>query len=502
MPVETHSVNLGVPPLGIAYLAGNILDNSIQIQCIDAVGEKLDQFFHIKNNLIGHGLRNQEILERVYNNVALIGVSVMFASDWMNSKLLIASLKDRFPRALVVLGGEYSSADASYILESTPEVDIIVHGEGEHTFAELCKRIKSGETFFDVEGISYKSDSQKIIKNPSRPRIKQIDTIKLPNWDLLPIEKYLDTGRGHGSLYSRSMPMLASRGCPYRCSFCSNLQMWTQRWVARNPDLVIEEIELYVKKYNINHVEFYDLTTIIDRDWIIDFCKKLVDKKLNITWSLPTGTRSEVLDFEVLQHLKASGCQKITLAPESGSTKTLKDIRKKIDPNSVLRIVSDSRNCGLISRLNIIYGFPNQDWSQIFESILFIWKAAFRGANDVACFAFAPYPGSELFEQLVHQKKIIRDENYIDFLSQLVFTKSRGNVSWSNHLSGNEITLLVWFSMGSFYFISFVTHPIRLFQTIFRLVKLKPQTTLETLIVTICHNILARKKLKYFKRTA
>jgi len=98
--------------------------------------------------------------------------------------------------------------------------------------------------------------------------------------------------------------------------------MWGIRWVSRNPRLVVDEIKFYIRRYNINHIDFNDLTTVINRAWIIEFCQLLISENLGITWSLSSGTRSEALDHEVLSYMKRAGIQRITYAPESGSNAT------------------------------------------------------------------------------------------------------------------------------------------------------------------------------------
>src|SRR5205085_11391822 len=99
--------------------------------------------------------------------------------------------------------------------------------------------------------------------------------------------------------------MLATRGCPFQCTFCSSPQMWTQVWKARRPAAVADEIESYMRRYGANDFQFQDLTAIVRKDWIVAFCKELLDRKLSITWQLPVGTRSEAIDAEVAQYLVA-----------------------------------------------------------------------------------------------------------------------------------------------------------------------------------------------------
>ncbi len=113
-----------------------------------------------------------------------------------------------------------------------------------------------------------------------RKRIKDVDEIGRPYWPKGYIQKFWDKGKSYGVATKRDMPIMASRGCPYRCSFCSNSQMWTTRYTLRSVDDVLDEIKGYIRDYNITALQFYDLTAIINRKWIIDFCDRLLTEKL------------------------------------------------------------------------------------------------------------------------------------------------------------------------------------------------------------------------------
>ena len=145
-----------------------------------------------------------------------------------------------------------------------------------------------------------------------------------------PLENYFQEGHGFGVNLGRTMPIIASRGCPYQCTFCSNPQMWTTRYVLRNVDDVIEEVKHYIEKYDITAVQLYDLTAIVKKRWILEFLQKLIDNNINIQWDFPSGTRSEILDEDVLALLKKTGTSYLCYAPESGSTRMLKLIKKKM----------------------------------------------------------------------------------------------------------------------------------------------------------------------------
>jgi anaerobic magnesium-protoporphyrin IX monomethyl ester cyclase len=495
LPSTSHQAQRGVPPLGLAYLVGALKHNGYSVNCIDSTGEKIGKYTPFGNSgLMVHGLSISEVVDRIPAATRIIGISCMYANEWLFCKLLIKQIKEKFPKLPIILGGEFVTADYEYLLRHYSDFDLCVLGEGEETLVDLIECFFSSKAWNDVSGIAFKTLDNNIIVNPRRPRIHSIDKISLPDWSALPLENYLSSGRGNDTQSKRSMPLLASRGCPYKCSFCTSPNMWTRLWKARQPEQVVDEMKLYINKYRIEHFEFYDLTIMINPTWLKNFCTTLRKEKLNVTWSLPTGTRTEVLSLENLRLLKESGCRKITLSPESGSAKTLERMHKKLKPHQMLKVISDCRQVGIITKCNLIFGLPEQTLVEVLESYIYILKMAWYGADDVACFSFVPYPGSELFDKLVSEKKIVRDFEYEDFLSRNIYNNTKNLISWSEHIKNWQMPYLVIGGMGLFYVTSFVLRPFKLFRLFARLLRGKPVTMLEMLIFGIIEKSYNSKK--------
>src|SRR5262249_24931661 len=152
-----------------------------------------------------------------------------------------------------------------------------------------------GRDAASVPGIAFIRHGEGV-RTPHRERVRSVDQIPRAAWDLTPIENYLAGGLSYGVSTGRTMPIFATRGWPYQCTFCSNPVILTTRWYARSPKDVADEIQSYVSLYRADNFDFYDLTATLKKDWIKEFCQELIDRKLNITWQLPAGTRSEAID--------------------------------------------------------------------------------------------------------------------------------------------------------------------------------------------------------------
>ena len=471
-----------IPPLSIAYLAAAAREAGHSVVCIDATGEAPKQVVALKSDsrIVEIGLTFDEIVAKIPADVDVIGVSCMFSPEWFRNRELIQAIRKSFPDRLIVLGGEHVTAEYEFILRTTPEVDACVLGEGEVRLVELLATLERGESAY-VPGIAYRNTAGEVVKNEvdrSRYRVKNLEQLPWPAWDLIPLKNYFDTGFGFGSYGHRPMPMLASRGCPFSCTFCSSPQMWTTQWKARDIDDLINEIKTYIRRYGINRVEFYDLTAVVNKNWIKNFCQRLLDENLGITWSSPVGTRSEALTEDVLELMMASGCNKQNYALESGSKKTSERIRKRINFGHTLSSMRAASRLGFIVKVNMILGFPFHTYRDLFQEIAFTVRLAWIGVNDVVFYNFTPYPGSELHRELVENGTISRNEEYAETL-QSFFPGLYTNPSWSPHIPGPVLSVACTAGMFVFYVSQFLFRPTRVFQFAVRLWKRKPVTMLE-----------------------
>lgn len=471
-----------IPPIFLAYLASSLRAGGHDVTVIDSVGEAIEKVYYFgMKNLYINGLTIEEILEMIPPEATYIGVSFPFSHEWPVGRDLCQAIKKRFPHSILIAGGEHVTAMPEFCLQECPAMDIIVLGEGEETVVELINTLEARRPLKEVAGLAFRGQEAEVIFTPRRSRIRNIDDIPPPAWDLIPLETYLAGGYSFGVNIGRTIPMIATRGCPYQCTFCSNPSMWTTRWLARDPLKVVEEMEGYRQKYHVQNFDFYDLTAIVRKDWTVTFCKLLIERKLNITWQLPSGTRSEALDDEVTRLLYESGCRNLSYAPESGSPETLKRIKKKINPNRMIASMKSSIRNNINIKANIIVGFPGERLKNIFETYKFIARMAVVGVGDVGVWTFSAYPGSEIFSDLQKQKRLppFRDDYFTSLLS---YSDLRNVVSWNEYFPSWQLKYLRLFGLLLFYAVSYVIRPVRLLRNIRNIMRHKPQTRLEMIV--------------------
>ena len=468
------------PPIGLAYLSAVAKKFGATVVGVDASGMDLNKSFKIsKYNLQGNGLNLNEILRLIHPDTKLIGITSMFSHEWPYVRDCINETKKRFPNAKIVIGGEHATALPEYNLRDCEGIDYIALGEGEETWSEIITKLKNDESIDDVLGLAYLKKDLFKRTNP-RERIKHIDEIPWPDWDTFRIEPYLDNAVSFGPGSGRNMPIMASRGCPYECTFCSNPLMYGRRYYLRQIDDLVDQIKYYIKRYKITGLQFYDLTAIIRKDWVLEFCTRLENEGISLDWSLPSGTRSEALDLDVLKALSKANLKYLVYAPESGSAESLKLIKKKIKLSSMEQSIKYAIAQGISVRTNLIIGFPNEKRLDLYKTLYQQIKFSVMGVEDVPTYYFNAYPGTELFNMLVKEGVIkVNDEYFLSLASLSHYNLFPTNISYNKSIGRYELYIYRMLGMIISYSLSYILRPGRIIRTIKSLFSASSSTVAE-----------------------
>lgn len=480
------------PPIGPAYLAASLIQAGHEARIVDGVGENPYQITSLfGDTVMAIGLKSEEIVDRIQPDTELIGVSCMFSQDWPEIRRLVGLVRKRFPDVPIVMGGEHITAVPEFTLTSTPEVAACVIGEGEETIVDIANAFEARRSWDDIPGIMLRSSDGGVKATGPRTRIRNLDDIPWPAWHLVPVNAYLDGGFSFGVDRGRSMPILATRGCPYECTFCSNPEMWTTRWYARDVDGVLDEIQAYMDTYGATNFDFYDLTAIVKRSWILDFTNRILERKMTFTWQLPSGTRSEAIDDEVSRMLYASGCRNMSYAPESGSPAVLKRIKKVVKLDRLQESVSGAVRHGMNVKLNIIMGFPGETRDELRETVKFLAKMGLAGVQDMSISLFSPYPGSQLYKELRASGRIpeLSDEYFLSLGAYKDFSQS---VSYTEGLSPKVLNRYRIMGFLTFYGVQYATRPWRMVTLLSNLVQHKQESRLDKSLQDLAHRMRSR----------
>jgi len=452
-----------VPPLGLSYLAAVLDRDKYDIRIIDAVGEKYWQVYQWREFGL-RGLNFEEIVDAIPPKTRVVGISNLYTFAFMVASEIARIVKEKYPDITIVFGGAHPTVMTKQTMKR-PEIDFVVLSEGEYTFRDLLAVIERGSGWEDIDGLAYRKDGE-IVINHKKNFIKDLDEIPFPRRDLLPMKNYFEAKEPHGSA-NRELwtTMIATRGCPYDCTFCNTPQIWQRRWRPRSPGNVVDEIEELQRDFGVEEIHFEDESLTTDPKWVVEFSKELKRRNINIIWQTSNGVRAESISEETLDLMIEAGCTQVTVAAESGSPRILKDvINKRLDLADVLGAVKLARKRKVFIACYFMLGLPDEYISDVFRSIWLAVRLAAYGTDEVVFSVFSPLPGSKLINRLIDEGKVRVGDEFFDGLTphgDLFASKS-----YSDHISDKQVVILKYFGYAAFYLTKLVLHPFKVLRSV------------------------------------
>ncbi len=304
-------------------------------------------------------------------------------------------------RVKTILAGNHSTALPQDMLKNK-YVDFVVLGEYEYTILEFMREAnKSKPNFKKIKGLCSKIND-KITINPRRDLIQNLDDLPFPERDAIPIHKYNDPF----CKKFPNVPLIASRGCPFRCIYCLEPSVFYGKphYRARDPKKVVDEIDLLVKKYKIKEVYFDDSSLTVNREYVRKLCCEILNRNLKISWSCMADART---DFDTLRLMKKAGCTGLKFGVETANPEILKTIRKPLNLDTIRRFVKDCNKLGLYTHGTYMFGLPGETRQTIKNTIDF----AFSIGSTSAQFSIAtPLPGTDFYAMAKKNKWLVTDD--------------------------------------------------------------------------------------------
>ncbi len=363
------------PPLGLAAIAAYLEKNNFECKIIDANILQM-----LPNEVFEHAKKFNPDIVGVYLNV------VNARSGLEISKLIKENLS--IP---IVLGGTFTPEKLDKLMDNSKS-DIFVQGEGEITFLEICQ----GKNLEEIDGIAYKKDNQ-IIFNKPRDLIQNLDELPFPAYHLLPnLKLYKSRSRK-----TPVAPVATSRGCPYKCTFCSSSSAkspFANRFRARSPENVVDEIEYLAKNFGVKQIDVLDDNFTLDIQRANKILDLIIERGIKIAINLQSGVRADRLNFDLVKKMKKAGVYKLGIGIESGNKDILKSIKKGLNLEAVRNAVKWCREVGIICIGFFMIGFPLDTEKTILETIDFAIELNPSLANFMMV---VPLPDTELYDFVV-----------------------------------------------------------------------------------------------------
>jgi len=383
----------GDPPLGLAYIAASLRDKTdLEIDILD-----------IANYPTFKGLVSY--LERKRPDI----LGIYFCTATYDYGLKISRQAKKMG-IYVVAGGPHATILPQDLAQ---EVDVVVMGEGEITFVEAIEAYLRGESPLAVKGIWFKEDG-KVIKNMGREPVSNLDTLPFPARDILDMERYIRNCQYFDSVDTRlrATTMIASRGCPFTCTYCQPTlnKLFGKGIRLRSPNNVVKEIRHLRDRYSIDAVFFHDDILTFDKKWIGDFCNTLNRESPNFIWGC--NTRADLIDEALMDEMHKAGLRCLHIGAESANQRILDDVyHKGITLVDIHRTVNLAKSHNIRTMCFFMLGAPTETEQEIKQTI----KFARRLPLDEAVFNItSPLPGTYLYN-LTKEFGYTFSSNWSDF---------------------------------------------------------------------------------------
>lgn len=380
---DTHNTGTNmILPLSLIYIATPLKDD-FKILIID---QRID---HNWRTILKNELSKDKII--------CAGISSMTGPQILGGIEAASIIRKVSPDIPVVWGGVHPSLLPEETIK-TPLVDIIVIGDGEDTFRELVGALREGSDKKHIRGIIYK-DGNTVVRTPDRGQF-QISKVMNLAYDLVDVNRYkskpLWTER-------ESLPMLTSRGCPFRCSYCYNIQFSNRRWTSLTPEETVSSIIKLTNRYDISGIFLLDDNFFVNLNRVREICELLIREKLDIgiynaNCRVDTLTK---IDDDFMRLLSKAGFHQIFVGVESGSDTVLKKIKKDITIKQVLLVNEKLKKAGIRPFYSFMAGFPFETLEDV-KQTLSLMQHLLKTNPDAIVYRlqlFTPFPGTELFSR-------------------------------------------------------------------------------------------------------
>lgn len=388
------------PPLGIASIVAYLKSKGFDASLLDMQAllmderELADKLLDIKPDVVG-----------------ITAMTTTFPSALRAAKIT----KKVLPGAKVVLGGVHPTIEPGTTLESR-YVDFVVRGEGEVVLEQLMTELENGGNISQIEGLSYKQNGEIIIK--SKSPLVDINLLPMPDYGSFPVNEYIKHNQSLRDI--RCISVLATRGCPYTCSFCAVKETMGVRWRAKSPEIVVDELEYLKNEYDLEGFWFKDSILNMNKKWTSQFCEEIIKRKLDIIWQC--NTRVDLIREEELKLMVKAGLTELDLGIETGSPDSLKTLKKKVTIQQTKEAVKLAKKYVKVFGFFMI-GIPKET----IDDVRMTFDLARELNLDRSTWSiFQPLPGSELYENSLKDGTIKKEDWRCD---NIHFTKCRYNLS-------------------------------------------------------------------------
>ena len=327
-----------------------------------------------------------------------VGFSMLTGSCITQVVAAAKKVKSQFPEIKIIVGGIHPTFFPQQTLEN-PYIDFVVMSEGEKTLLELLRALREGKTTEGVENLGWK-DKNGIHINSRSEKFLDLNTLPIPAWDLIDVERYVQ--KLSHMPRQRVIDMYTSKGCPFPCSFCYNLNFNRRQWRAKSPEKAVDEIAMLNQRYGINYFIIHDDNFVVDKRRALAIAQLIRKRGFAIRYSI--DARIDYFERNFLQEMQESGLREIRVGCESGSNRVLAEvIQKGITKEQTRAAIKLAHDLDLHVLLSFVIGWPTETVAERQETIELILELQKINPhiNIYPLWVYIPYPGTTLFNRAV-----------------------------------------------------------------------------------------------------
>lgn len=412
--VVSHNLDphTGIPfmPHMAAHFAGALLEGGAEVQVLDSFGIDSRQV-EIQGNFMLMGLNEDWIAKKLDPDCKILFVYCRTIEDLISSERICAKVRDERPEISICMFENIQTVNSFSLKEIIADflLNGIVHlgimGEPERRAIDIVEAILSDnqESLHKIEGLAFlKSGTREVFFTKPEAFNSELDLLPLPAWELFNLDGYWSCGFSHAPANrdSRFLPILTSRGCPYRCTFCVSPAI-NPKWRSRSAANVVDEMQYFREKLGVTDFHVSDLDPTISEQRTIDISNEIIMRGLEIEWKIAQGTKIETIkNKSTLDLMFKSGCKFFSFSPESGSMRMLEIMNKKFDKAHALELTRHMNKLGMRTQACFIAGVPGEKRADRKESIVYVRELVKAGVDEIAVTIFTPIPGAALGESL------------------------------------------------------------------------------------------------------
>ena len=370
------------PPLGTLYALSYLRESGYKVGLFDT--NLLDHPYPLASYIKKHSPKIFVLYDDGFNYLTKMCLTTMREAAFQMIKMAKGH-----GCHVIVCSSDSTDHCESYLDQGA---DFVIHGEGEMTLKILVDALIEHKDPFDIRGVAYKLD-QKLVKNPSRPVLRNLDQLPLPAWDLVDMQAYKEVWKQSGKEFT--LNIATTRGCPFKCNWCAK-PIYGNRYNSHSPEYIVQHLKYLNTTYNVSRFWMCDDIFGLKPQWVQEFNKSLKIESLQISYYIQSRV-DLLLQEDTIEALYESGLEEVWVGAESGSQKILDQMDKGTTIEQITEATRLLKQKKIRVAFFIQFGYLNETKEDISKTIMMIKSLL---PDNLGVSVSYPLPGTKFYDKV------------------------------------------------------------------------------------------------------